>query len=83
MLLCTQLKTYDRKKKTEATLNIVWVPYIVSETVMAEVQKFNLKGTAKMFAIAAINDVKISIEEAVQTFESLGNLAKLQGSLKP
>ena len=65
VLLCTQLKTYDRKKKTEATLNIVWVPYIVSETVMAEVQKFNLKGTAKTFAIAAINDVKVSIQEAV------------------
>ena len=37
VLLCTQLKSFDRKKKTEATLNIVWVPYIVSETVNAEV----------------------------------------------
>ena len=46
-------------------MNIVWVPYIVSETVMSEVQKFNTKGSAKTFAIAAINDNKVSIEEAV------------------
>ena len=73
VLLCTQLKAFDRKKKTEATLNMVWIPYIVSETVNAEVQKFISKGNAKTFAIAAINDNKISIEEAVQTFESLAS----------
>ena len=83
MLLCTQVKTFDRQKKLEATLNIVWVPYVVSETVLSEVLKFNMKSSAKIFAIAAINDFKVSIEEAVQTFKSLGNLSKLNGSLKP
>ena len=44
---------------------------------MAETKKFIQKGTAKTFSLAAINDNKVSIEEAVQTFESLANLSKL------
>ena len=43
VLLCTQLRTFDRQKKLEAPLNIVWVPYVVSETVMSEVLKFTAK----------------------------------------
>ena len=69
VLLCSQLKLFDRVKRVEARMNIVWVPYIISETVMAETQKFTSRG--KTFTIASINDMKVSVEEAVQTFESL------------
>jgi len=44
---------------------MLWIPYIVSETVLAETAKFTAKGTAKTFAFAAINDSKVSTEEAV------------------
>lgn len=74
VLLCTQLRDYNRQKKTQATLNLVWIPYIVSETVMAETAIYTAKGTAKTFAMGAINDVKLSIDEAVQTFDSLACL---------
>ena len=61
-------------------MNIVWVPYIISETVMAETQKFTSRG--KTFTIASINDMKVSVEEAVQTFESLQNMQKIPVNLK-
>ena len=46
---------------------------------MAEVKKL---GKAKTFVIAAMNDNKVSIEEAVQTFESLASLSKLQTNFR-
>ena len=72
VVLITQLRSFDRQKKTETHLNILWVPYIVSETVLAETNRFTASG--KTFSIAAINDQKVSVEEAVQIFESLHNL---------
>ena len=35
VVLCTQIRSFNRQKKTESTLNVLWVPYIASETVMA------------------------------------------------
>ena len=61
-------------------MNIVWVPYIISETVMAETEKFTNRG--KTFAIASINDLKVSVEESVHTFESLQNLQKVPVTFK-
>lgn len=69
VVLCTQIRSFNRQKKTESTLNVLWVPYIISETVMAETSKFTSKG--KTFVLAAINDNKVSVEEAVQTLESM------------
>ena len=54
VLLCTQLRSFDRSKRVEARLNILWVPYIVSETVIDETK--NYTQTGKTFALAAIND---------------------------
>ena len=65
VVLCTQLRSFDREKKQEAVLNIAWVPYIISETVMSELNKFVDRGAAKTFAMVAINDNKVSVEEAV------------------
>ena len=69
VVLCTQIRSFNRQKKTESNLNILWVPYVVSETVLAETRKLTCKG--KTFALAALNDNKVSVEEAVQTFESM------------
>lgn len=41
---------------------------------MAETVRFTARGHAKTFVMAAINDNKVSTEEAVQTFESLAAL---------
>lgn len=76
------MRVFDRKLKSQATMNMVWTPYVVSETVMAETAKFTSKSSAKTFAVAAINDHKISTEEAVQTFESLASLQRLTSTLK-
>ena len=59
---------------------MLWVPYIVSETVIAETNNFTCAG--KTFAMAAINDQKVSVEEAVQVFESLQSLQRIPAKLK-
>ncbi len=64
-------------------MNIAWVPYVISETVNSEVSRFLDRGAAKTFAVVAINDNKVSIEEAVQSFESLATLSSLTCSFKP
>ena len=46
-------------------MNIVWIPYIVAETVMSETKTFLSRGAAKTFAMVAMNDNKVSVEEAV------------------
>ena len=61
---------YDRKNKTVSRLTLVWVPFIVQETVFSLVQP-QLERNAMNFAIAALNDLKISVDEAVQTLETL------------
>ena len=80
VVLCTQIRSFNRQKKTESTLNVLWVPYIASETVMAETSKFTSKG--KTFVLASINDNKVSVEEAVQTFESMQCLSQVKSTFK-
>ena len=82
VLLCSELRMFDRVMKTEVTMNIVWVPYSISEAVLAETDRFTSHRNAKTFAIASINDCKISTEEAVQIFESLACLQRTTCSFK-
>ena len=64
-------------------MNIVWIPYIVAETVMSETKTFLSRGAAKTFAMVAMNDNKASVEEAVQSFECLEAIKQLSCSYKP
>ena len=75
LTLCSKLWVIDREKKTEARLNILWVPYIATEKVLHETQQFSKVG--KTFSLAAINDQKVKIEEVHTVLKSLRCLSKL------